>query len=111
MGLFFTEPTWAAQAAEAPEAEVAPAAAAETPVAAAKAVASPVRGSGGPSSLHLSLPRLALAVGFLVILLVVGLIASVYKIQPWDTVLPSAFQLLVGAVIGAVIGEKIGIQT
>lgn len=57
---------------------------------------------------ELSLGRLGLAVGFLMFLLVAGLIASVYKIQPWNSVLPSAFQLLVGAVIGAVIGEKIG---
>ena len=57
---------------------------------------------------ELSFARLGLAVGFLVLLLVAGLAASHFKIDPWDSVLPSVFQLLVGAVIGAVIGEKIG---
>lgn len=69
----------------------------------------PTRRAGRPApQQELSVGRLALAVGFLMFLLVVGLIASLYKIQPWNSVLPSAFQLLVGAVIGAVIGEKVG---
>jgi hypothetical protein len=70
-----------------------------------------IRTSRTAPAQELSLARLGLAVGFLIVLLVVGLIASAYKIQPWDSVLPSAFQLLVGAVVGAVIGEKIGNQT
>jgi NhaP-type Na+/H+ or K+/H+ antiporter len=64
-----------------------------------------------PAKQQLSLARLGLAVGFLVVILAVGLIASAYKIEPWNSVLPSAFQLLVGAVIGAVIGEHIGSST
>ena len=56
----------------------------------------------------LSVWRLGLAVAFLVILIIFGLYSSSKGIEPWDSVLPSSFQLLVGAVIGALIGEKIG---
>ncbi|MDX1532055.1 MAG: hypothetical protein R3362_11065 [Rhodothermales bacterium] len=58
---------------------------------------------------ELSLARLGLAVGFLVLILVLGIVTSIHEIDPWDDVLVSTFQLLVGAVVGAIIGEKIGL--